>query len=164
MASGKTHTKVNYITYAILVFILMMFGFNSIWLGFWMTLGMIVGTKYFGPDLDTRSSLYFRWGFMKWIWVPYQKIFTHRSIFTHGILIGDIVRILYISVLIIVFMIPLSLIVPDIHVKTINFIKIYKFEVMFFLLGIIFASTAHTLTDYFTSAFKRLYYKRAQAR
>ncbi|MDZ7785998.1 MAG: DUF2227 family putative metal-binding protein [Candidatus Saccharibacteria bacterium] len=26
------------------------------------------------------------------IWIPYQLIFEHRSVFTHGIIIGTVVR------------------------------------------------------------------------
>ena len=51
----------------------------------------------FGPDLDIRSRQYARWGWLRWIWKPYQRLFRHRSRFTHGPLIGTLGRLLYLG-------------------------------------------------------------------
>lgn len=50
----------------------------------------------FGPDLDLYSRQYQRWGFLRWIWIPYQKSLRHRSMLSHGPIIGTIVRSLYV--------------------------------------------------------------------
>jgi len=52
----------------------------------------------FGPDLDIYSQQYKRWGLLRWIWLPYRKSMRHRSFFSHGLIVGTIVRILYLSV------------------------------------------------------------------
>ncbi len=58
----------------------------------------------FGPDLDIHSHQYTRWGILRWIWLPYRKMFRHRSPYTHGFFIGTVLRILYVSLLLLVIM------------------------------------------------------------
>ncbi len=58
----------------------------------------LVGGLMFGPDLDIYSQQYKRWGLLRWIWLPYRKSMRHRSFFSHGLIVGTIVRILYLSV------------------------------------------------------------------
>jgi uncharacterized metal-binding protein len=50
-------------------------------------------------DLDTQSRIYKRWGPLRLIWYPYQRLVTHRSILSHGILIGPLLRIAYLYVI-----------------------------------------------------------------
>ncbi|GAB4540599.1 MAG: metal-binding protein [Pleurocapsa sp.] len=49
----------------------------------------------FGPDLDIHSLQYKRWGIFRSIWLPYRKLFRHRSLFSHGLIIGTGLRVLY---------------------------------------------------------------------
>ena len=49
----------------------------------------------FGPDLDTTSKQYSRWSAIRWIWVPYRTFFKHRSTFSHGIIFGALLRVIY---------------------------------------------------------------------
>ncbi|MCS6814131.1 MAG: metal-binding protein [Cyanobacteria bacterium] len=58
--------------------------------------GFLFGGLMFGPDLDVRSCQYRRWGWLRWIWIPYQQ-FRHRSLFTHGPVIGTALRLLYLT-------------------------------------------------------------------
>lgn len=76
--------------------------FLGAWLlgaGFWgavvATIAMVFGGLMFGPDLDTNSRQYQRWGVMRWLWWPYRVLMPHRSRFTHGIILGTVVRIIY---------------------------------------------------------------------
>ena len=59
-------------------------------------LASLFGGLMFGPDLDTKSVEYKRWGPLKFIWLPYQA-FGHRSKKTqsHDALFGPFIRILY---------------------------------------------------------------------
>ncbi|MEG4227448.1 metal-binding protein [Microcoleus sp. N9_B2] len=57
----------------------------------------LVGGLMFGPDLDIYSCQYQRWGWFKFIWLPYQKSLRHRSVWSHGPLIGTALRILYLA-------------------------------------------------------------------
>jgi len=49
---------------------------------------------YFSDDLDTRSLAYKRWGPLRFLWWPYQKLVPHRSWVSHG-LAGPLLRVLY---------------------------------------------------------------------
>lgn len=53
---------------------------------------------YLSPDLDIRSDPFKRWGLLKWYWLPYQKLIPHRSIWSHGPIIGSQLRVLYLAV------------------------------------------------------------------
>ncbi|MBD2742997.1 metal-binding protein [Coleofasciculus sp. FACHB-1120] len=59
--------------------------------------GFLFSGLMFSPDLDLNSRPYQRWGWLRWIWIPYQKSLRHRSIFSHGLAIGTIVRSLYLA-------------------------------------------------------------------
>ncbi|MCX5965543.1 MAG: metal-binding protein [Cyanobacteria bacterium] len=66
------------------------------------TVAIVVAGSYlfaglmFGPDLDIYSHQYKRWGWLRWLWLPYRKMLRHRSVFSHGFLVGTIGRILYV--------------------------------------------------------------------
>jgi uncharacterized metal-binding protein len=66
-------------------------------LAFWVSGGFLFSGLIFGPDLDLYSFHYQRWGKLRWLWRPYQKAIKHRSIWSHGPIIGTIGRILYLS-------------------------------------------------------------------
>lgn len=113
MPSGKTHDNVNLISLSLFIFILTWLGYNSIIYSACFAVGYIFATFLFGPDLDTYSSLYKRWGLFRFIWLPYRKIFPHRSFFTHGLIVSDIIRIAYLlGWLYLIFILPTSVIEP----------------------------------------------------
>lgn len=66
-------------------------------LAFWVSGGFLFSGLVFGPDLDLYSFHYKRWGKLRWLWRPYQRAIKHRSIWSHGPLVGTIGRILYLS-------------------------------------------------------------------
>jgi uncharacterized metal-binding protein len=53
----------------------------------------------FGPDLDIYSHQYKRWGPLRWLWLPYRKMLRHRSVFSHGFLLGTIGRLIYVTLI-----------------------------------------------------------------
>ena len=57
--------------------------------------GYLFSGMMFGPDLDINSLQYKRWGIIRGIWLPYRKFFRHRSLFSHGLIIGTCVRLAY---------------------------------------------------------------------
>ncbi|QZZ23139.1 metal-binding protein [Leptothermofonsia sichuanensis E412] len=60
--------------------------------------GFLFSGLMFGPDLDIYSRQYRRWGPLRWIWLPYQRGMRHRSLLSHGPLVGTALRILYLMV------------------------------------------------------------------
>ncbi len=84
------------------------------------TFSFLIGGLWLSPDLDTHSRAFKRWGFLKIIWLPYQKFIPHRSILSHGPIIGTTLRILYLSLWIIL----ISAIMNQIDfLSSIDFIK-----------------------------------------
>ena len=55
----------------------------------------VIGGPWLSPDLDTRSRPLRRWGPLRWIWWPYRQLIPHRSLFSHGPLIGMTLRLLW---------------------------------------------------------------------
>lgn len=93
----------------------------------------------FNGDLDTNSRPYNRWWLLKMIWIPYQLMFEHRSVFTHGLIIGTIIRILYISI------IPLLIILFKGELQVITNIPLNIIILSF--IGLELGSAVHTISD-----------------
>ena len=55
----------------------------------------VFGGLMFGPDLDTVSRQYSRWLIFRFLWFPYRKFFKHRSRFSHGLIFGALIRVVY---------------------------------------------------------------------
>ena len=95
MPNGKTHDMITMITAPLVA------GFTYLVVGDIKTTLILMVAYFFASfmfngDLDTNSRPYNRWWLFKMIWIPYQLMFTHRSIWTHGIVLGTVVRLLYV--------------------------------------------------------------------
>ena len=50
---------------------------------------------WLSPDLDLANSESMkRWGILRFVWIPYARIFRHRGV-SHSILLGSLTRLLY---------------------------------------------------------------------
>jgi len=54
----------------------------------------LIGGLWLSPDLDTRSLALRRWGALQWLWWPYRTLLPHRSFWSHGPMIGTLLRLL----------------------------------------------------------------------
>ncbi len=57
----------------------------------------LVGGLWLSPDLDTRSRATNRWGPLAWLWWPYRRGLSHRSLFSHSPVIGTAGRLIYLA-------------------------------------------------------------------
>ena len=94
MPSGKTHDAVT--------FLLTMPVLAAVWrvtenvpVSVAIAIAFLFGGLMFGPDLDTFSKQYTRWGFFRFLWYPYQAFFKHRSRWSHGLIFGTFLRVVY---------------------------------------------------------------------
>ena len=94
MPSGKTHDAITLIL-AAPVLVATYFAARDPWLSAVVTVGFLFGGLMFGPDLDTASKQYSRWKFAKFLWFPYRNFFKHRSRWSHGLLFGTLLRVIY---------------------------------------------------------------------
>jgi uncharacterized metal-binding protein len=94
MPSGRTHDAIT-IVLAAPTFVLAWGLTRSLALASVATGAMLFGGLMFGPDLDIQSKQYTRWRVFRFIWLPYKVIFRHRSRWSHGILFGTLIRVIY---------------------------------------------------------------------
>jgi len=63
-------------------------------------LAFLLGGLWLSPDLDTHSNATRRWGPLRVLWRPYRRLLVHRSLFSHGPLLGSAGRLLYLAALV----------------------------------------------------------------
>jgi uncharacterized metal-binding protein len=164
MPSGRTHDRITMWVLPIVVAIT-----------FWQTrngnltllvaAGFMLGGLMFGPDLDIYSVQYQRWGFLRWIWLPYQKSLRHRSFLSHGPVIGTTLRIIYFTIIVSVIALVLLVIAEKLGNVALNWQTLgdeilnalvsYKFEFLALFLGLEVGAMSHYLCDWTGSAYKR---------
>jgi len=96
----------------------------------------------FNGDLDANTSPYNRWWLFKMIWIPYQLMFHHRSVFTHGLIIGTVIRVLYISI------IPIIILSFKGDLNIIKNIDMHQLLLLF--IGLESGAAIHTIADFTT--------------
>ena len=97
MPSGKTHDAITFIL-AAPTFVAAWGLTGNLSLALLVTGAMLFGGLMFGPDLDIQSRQYARWGVFRFLWLPYRMLFRHRSRWSHGIIFGTLIRILYFTI------------------------------------------------------------------
>ncbi len=97
MPSGKTHDAITLVL-AAPTFAAAWGLTGSLQLATAATCAMLFGGFMFGPDLDILSRQYTRWGVFRFLWLPYRAVFRHRSRWSHGIVFGTLIRVVYFAV------------------------------------------------------------------
>ena len=151
MPSGKTHAVISLVT-ASLTYTLATNSGEPPTLAVTTALGCALGV-IINPDLDikgTRADKLIRkeaglilaviWGLF---WNPYSHYIPHRSIISHGLVMGTVIRLLYIAV-------PLALLgaLPKFG-PVLNRI----------ILGLIISDNLHIGADYFVTGIKKIWEK-----
>ena len=161
MPSGKIHDAFTFLS-TIPVFLIswMLAGSVS---GSVITIGFILGGLVFGPDLDTASRQYNRWGFLRFLWFPYNRFFSHRSRWSHGLIFGTLFRVIYFAGVTTIFSFVLTFALsvyfgsklPDFteFIETWNglarFVKsnLGDYAILYTFLGLWLGAASHTITD-----------------
>jgi len=62
--------------------------------------GLVFGTVWLSPDLDHHvgSASARRWWLLRCIWAPYAMMIPHRSVLSHGPVIGTAGRLLWLAI------------------------------------------------------------------
>ncbi|HEY9750713.1 MAG TPA: metal-binding protein [Allocoleopsis sp.] len=127
--------------------------------------GFLFGGLMFGPDLDIYSRQYQRWGWLRWIWLPYRKMMRHRSFWSHGPVVGTVLRLLYlatwlsaVSLVGVAIAAALGYAIPDWPTATglaQQSVLQYSPEIMALCLGLELGALSHSCSDWLGSAYKR---------
>jgi uncharacterized metal-binding protein len=109
MPSGRTHDAITIII-AAPTFVIAWGLSGNLALALVATCATLFGGLMFGPDLDIQSRQYTRWGVFRFLWLPYRGMFRHRSRWSHGIIFGTLIRVIYfVTVLLIIVSIAVYL-------------------------------------------------------
>jgi uncharacterized metal-binding protein len=171
MPSGRTHDRITF-WISPLVAVLTFGQTASGVLTLLVSGGFLFGGLMFGPDLDIYSLQYQRWGFLRWIWIPYQKSLRHRSFLSHGPIIGTALRSLYLSLWMIVFGGLVIFLGELLGVSTdwksnlklaLASLAKYQTEGFALLVGLELGAMSHSLSDWGGSAIKRFNSRRLKA-
>ena len=133
-----------------------------------VTMGtFVVSGLYFSPDLDLPSTSYRRWGPLRYIWLPYQRLVRHRSWISHSLLAGPLIRFAYFAMMAlflgVVSLTALSLLVPLDPSGTfrtwvnssLTWVETHRLVFLYALCGFVASSALHSLTDTLVSSTKR---------
>lgn len=139
MPNGKTHDKISIYTTPV-VGVLTYVVTKDIKITALLMSAYVFASFMFNGDLDTHSRPFNRWWLFKMIWIPYQMMFTHRSVFTHGLIIGTVVRLLYLGI------IPFIILWAK---GSLDFLTTLNMSTMLtMLIGLELGSGVHTISDY----------------
>lgn len=94
MPSGRTHDRITLWTLPLIAGLSWGLTRQS-GMTLWICAGFLLGGLMLGPDLDTVSLPYKRWGWLRWIWLPYRNNLRHRSPWSHSPIVGTTVRVVY---------------------------------------------------------------------
>ena len=119
----------------------------------------------FGPDLDIYSRHYQRWGWLRCIWLPYQKSLRHRSFLSHGPIIGTTLRVIYLCCVFSLFGLLVLLLAQTLFNLEWNWqtagesvgksLIFYATEFLALFLGMELGAMSHYLSDWSGSAYKQ---------
>lgn len=127
--------------------------------------GFLFSGLMFGPDLDIYSLQYKRWGILRVIWLPYRQMLRHRSLFSHGPIIGTCVRLLYLFTIVAFLSIVLVGIAQllwgfpwnwrQFTLNKLNLIQTkYYYETVALFWGLELGAMTHSLSDWISSTYK----------
>ena len=159
MANGRAHKKINLLFLAIGIGAVLISSQHYVH-GISVIIGYLFGTYWMNPDLDIKSNPYKRWGFLRFLWIPYQKL-KHRSIWTHGYVIGDVIRYLYLTVWIMLGAGVMSILTGVPYAANLDNLEgiviQHKLSILSFIIGNMLSSTAHILTDHTSTTFRKIF-------
>ncbi|MBW4641643.1 MAG: metal-binding protein [Goleter apudmare HA4340-LM2] len=164
MPSGRTHDRITLYTLPFVTGV-------SLWqtrssnVTLLVAGGFLFGGLMFGPDLDIYSVQFQRWGWLRWIWLPYQKSLRHRSFLSHGPIIGTTLRVVYLVTLLGILAIFVLIIAQklggvaftwqDLGATVGRSLTVYSTEFLALFLGLELGAMSHSLSDWGGSAYKR---------
>lgn len=163
MPAGKTHDRITW-TLVLPLTLTSWWLTSSARLALVMAIAFLFSGLMFGPDLDIYSCQYQRWGWFRWLWLPYRSLVPHRSPLSHGFLIGTIGRLLYLALwlglIAGVLLLGLSLwqqqwLIPQVWSQGQQWLNQWGREWWAGLIGLELGAMSHSVSDWSGSWLKR---------
>ena len=140
MASGRNHDRAITVTTPVILAAAIASGYADV--GIIATASYYLAGMYLSPDLDLTSRPFKRWGLLRFIWLPYQRLIPrHRHWLSHGPVIGSAVRLLYLAA----WLTPLLVFFPGLH--RVQWVGVTLPNVAAFLTGVELSALNHLLLD-----------------
>jgi uncharacterized metal-binding protein len=140
MASGRSHDRAITVTTPIMLAAAIASGHGEV--GLIATASYYLAGMYLSPDLDLVSRPFKRWGFLRWLWLPYQRLIPrHRHWLSHGPVVGSLVRLLYLAA----WLSPLWLLFPGL--QQVQWSGVTALNTMAFFCGVELSALNHLLLD-----------------
>lgn len=143
MPNHKTHENIGLLSIVPIAATALYFG-RSIQEITVLAIGTAFSTFYLSPDLDhdVGAASYRRWGILRFIWYPYKKIIPHRSWLSHSGPISATIRILYLYLLCLPFILYFSISAPIDNLQ-------FRMLCVILWLSVVIADTIHVFLDVF---------------
>lgn len=164
MPSGQTHDRITLWSLPVVTGLAIAFTRSSN-LTLLISGGFLFSGLMLSPDLDLNSRPFKRWGWLRWIWIPYQKSMRHRSVFSHGPIIGTTLRVLYLVCWVAWFGLLILLgvqLVLELSFSWQGFAEAvgrilidYWTELSALFVGLELGAMSHSLSDWTNSAYKK---------
>lgn len=121
---------------------------------------------WLSSDLDTNSSAYRRWGPLRFLWYPYQKLVPHRSWISHGLGVGPLLRVIYLLGVLALLTMGVSWMLTRIGIAlqvdprswllhATDWLFRYPQEVWALVIGLVAGGAVHSLLDFAHTRLKR---------
>ncbi len=127
--------------------------------------GFLLGGLMLGPDLDIYSVQFKRWGWLRWIWLPYRNSLRHRSALSHGPVIGTVLRVIYLMLWVAFFGVVGTALINQVWQLGWTWgemagmlgrsLQQYQYQWLALLIGLEIGAFSHYISDWSTSTYKR---------
>lgn len=165
MPAGRTHDRITFWTFP-LILLIALDRTRSPWFTLVLTVGYLLGGVMLSPDLDIHSHPYKRWGWLRWIWLPYRASIGHRSPLSHAPIIGTTLRVLYLAFWMGLMGIVGVAITNDLILGSLtwdkldfiirSFIRQHGITGLFLIIGLELGAMSHSLADFSVTHYKRI--------
>ena len=159
MPMGTTHRRINTALSIPLTAGALTIGWSPLY-----TVGMVVGytfaTFFMNPDLDLYSLGYKSWGWLRFIWWPYQKALGHRSFASHFPVISTILRIIYLLwfPILLLFLLSASARSAFTHDDFPSWLLSISPYAVVFVIGMILSDSIHAILDVSSTELKHIFH------
>jgi len=108
----------------------------------------LAGGLWLSPDLDTRSNALRRWGPLGFLWWPYRLLIPHRSLWSHGPVLGTTARLGVLLSWCLIVTLAVPALSPALLLTTLQqLMRMYPREVIALLVGLEGSAWIHLILD-----------------